>query len=131
MLGLLIRLVVNAVGLWVTSYVVNLFIPGGMQLTANVPGLLLVALVLGVVNALVRPIISLLSCPITMLTLGLFTLVINALMLILTSFLVGQVADQEWFAFGGPWNGFLAALLAGVIMGIVNGVLTSVFAEGR
>lgn len=131
MLGLLIRLVVNAVALWVTSYVVTFLIPGGMQLTANLPGLLVVALVLGVVNALVRPIISLLSCPITMLTLGLFTLVINALMLLLTSFLVGQVADQEWLVFGGPWNGFLAALLAGIIISIVNGILTSVFAEGR
>jgi putative membrane protein len=131
MIALLIRLVVNAVALWVTSFVVNFFIDGGMQLTANLPGLLVVALVFSVVNALVKPIISFLSCPITVLTLGLFTFVINALMLMLTSFLVGQVADQEWFAFGGPWDGFLAALLAGVIMSIVNGVLTEGLAASR
>lgn len=131
MIGLLIRLVVNAVALWVTSFVVSFIIPNGMQLTANLPGLLVVALVLGIVNALVKPIISLLSCPITLLTLGLFTLVINALMLLLTSYLVGQVADQEWLTFGGPANGFVAALLAGVIISIVNGVLTAGISESR
>jgi putative membrane protein len=80
---------------------------------------------------LVKPIVSFLSCPLTVLTLGLFSFVINALMLMLTSIVVGQVADQEWFAFGGPWNGFLAALLAGVIISIVNGVLTAGLSEGH
>ncbi|RIK44164.1 MAG: hypothetical protein DCC55_03440 [Chloroflexi bacterium] len=131
MIGLLLRLVINAAALWVTAFAVNLFIPNGMNLTTEFPGLLIVALLFGLVNALVKPVVGLLSCPVTILTLGLFTLVINALMLLLTGFLAGLVGDREWLSFGGPLNGFVAALLAGVIVSIVSTALSRLVTDSR
>lgn len=76
---------------------------------------LLAALVLGVVNFLVRPILILITLPVTILTLGLFLIVINALMLMLTSALVPgfMVAD------------FVSALVAAVLLGLLNLVVSS------
>ncbi len=78
---LIIRLVINAVALWVAAYF------GTIGLTNNVVGVAIVAIIFGVVNAVIKPVVSLLTCPINILTLGLFTFVINALMLMLTAWL--------------------------------------------
>jgi putative membrane protein len=127
--GLIIRLVVTAVALWAAQFVVNLFIPGGMVLTTALPGLLIVVLLFGIVNALVKPVVGLLSCPITILTLGLFTLVINALMLLLTSYFTSIVGDSEWLRFSGPGDGFVAAILAGLAISIVSTVMSQVVGD--
>ncbi len=124
--GLIIRFVVVAVALWAAQFVVNAFIPGGMLLTTALPDLLIVVLLFGVINALVKPIVGLLSCPITILTLGLFTLVINALMLMLTSYFTSIVGNSEWLRFAGPGDGFVAALLAGLVISIVSTVMSQV-----
>ena len=76
----LIRVLINAAALWVASA----FVPG-IQHEGGWITLLLVAVVFGVLNAIVRPILKLLTCPLLILTLGLFTLVLNAGMLLLTS----------------------------------------------
>lgn len=120
MAGLIIRLVVNAVALWVASVAVNMIAPGGMSLTTELPSVVIVALIFGVVNALIKPIVSLLSCPLTILTLGLFTFVINALMLLLTSNIVSWIGDGEWLRFSDFWM----ALLTGIIVSVVNTVLS-------
>jgi putative membrane protein len=88
MVGFLIRAAVVAVGLWVASLIVP-----GVSFTSN-ESLIWAALLLGIVNAIVRPILVILTIPITILTLGLFLLVINGLMVELVShFLSGfQVA---------------------------------------
>jgi putative membrane protein len=119
-MGLLVRIAINALALWVAGFLVNLLIPGGMRLINTFPAVLWVALIFGVVNALVKPVISLLSCPITLLTLGLFTLVINALCLMLTSWLAGLFGGNEWLSFSGFW----AALLAGIFVSITSTVLS-------
>ena len=88
MLGFLIRAAVVAVGLWVASLIVP-----GVSFTSN-ESLIWAALLLGIVNAIVRPILIILTIPITILTLGLFLLVINGLMVELVSHFHGgfQVA---------------------------------------
>ena len=88
---------------------------------------LLLALIFGLINALVRPILKLLTCPLIMLTLGLFTLVINAFMLWLTGLIGQQVglgisfADPQW----------LWILIGSLVVSIVSAVLTTVLREDR
>ena len=78
---LIIRLVINAVALWVASRIVP-----GIYVADNVGSLLFVALIFGIINALIKPVIQFFTCPFYVLTLGLFTFIVNALMLLLTSY---------------------------------------------
>ncbi|HTC25416.1 MAG TPA: phage holin family protein [Gemmatimonadales bacterium] len=110
---LLIRLLINAVALFAAVKLIP-----GMHFSGGLTNLLLVALVFGLVNAVVRPILTLLSCPLIVVTLGLFLLVINAGMLWLTSWL------SDKFALGFQVDGFLPALLGGLVIGIVSTALT-------
>lgn len=82
----------------------------------DLPAALLAALVLGLVNFLVRPILVLITLPVTILTLGLFLIVINALMLELTSAVVTGFVVQN----------FVAALIAAVLLGVFNLVVSAV-----
>ncbi|MFN2133243.1 MAG: phage holin family protein [Anaerolineae bacterium] len=79
------------------------------------------AVILGLVNAIVRPVLKLLTCPLIVLTLGLFTLVINALTLWLSSLIA-----TNWFHLNFSVRSFWAALLGSVIVSVVS-VLLSVF----
>ena len=83
---------------------------------------LLVALVLGLVNAFIRPLLSLLSCGLIVLTLGLFTLVINGLMLWLAS-----AITTNWLGLGFHVNGFWNAVLGALIISVIS-LLVSTFA---
>ena len=87
----------------------------------RVLAILLVALVLGLVNAFIRPVIAVLSCGLIVLTLGLFTLVINGLMLWLASWIT-----VHWLHLGFHVDGFWSAFLGAVIISIVS-ALTSAF----
>lgn len=87
----------------------------------------LLGLIFGPVNLLVRPILKFLTCPLILVTLGLFTLVINGVLFWLTG-LIGQLFGIGYvFASGG--DGVLAAFLGGLIVGVVNTVLTLVFKD--
>src|SRR5579871_4954236 len=99
---------VSALLLWVVSQIVP-----GIHI-ASAGAALLAALVLGIANTLVRPILVLITLPITVLTLGLFLIVINALMLILTGAMVS----------GFSVRGFTSAAIAGLLLGLFN-LLTS------
>lgn len=107
-----LRILVNAAALWVATIFVHEIHAGGPA------SLLAVAVVFGLVNAFVRPLLKLLSCPIIFLTLGLFTLVINALMLMLAAW-VGRQLGIDFFV-----NGFWAAFLGALIVSIVSTVLS-------
>jgi putative membrane protein len=122
--SLIVRLVINALALWVARFLVNAFTPGGMVLTTQFPDIVFVVLIFAVINALIKPIVSLFTCPITMITLGLFTFVINALMLMLTSNIASWLGGNEWLQFSSFWT----ALLAGVIVSIVSTVLSMLLA---
>lgn len=111
---LILRIVINAIALWVAANFVSGFNIGG-----GLVGLLVVAVIFGLVNALIRPIVRLLALPLTILTLGLFTLVINALMLILVGWISGDLQI----------SGFWPALLAGIVVSIVSTVLSWILSD--
>jgi len=99
----ILRVLIAALGLWLATELV----PGISVSTPTT--LVLAALLLGVVNAIVRPIVVLLTLPATLLTLGLFLLVINAAMLgLVAAFLPG-------FSITGFWAAFLAAILVSLV----------------
>ena len=92
----LIRLLINAAALWVAIRLVP-----GILYEGGALDLLLVALVFGLLNAVIRPILSVLTCPLQLLTLGLFTLVLNGVMLWLTSVVARSVGLD--FVVEGIW----------------------------
>ncbi len=118
MTSLLLRLIFNAVGLFIATRIVP-----GISFEGDWTTLVLVALIFGVVNALVRPILEMLTCPLIVLTLGLFVFVINALMLALTSWIAGQLN------LGFSVDGFVPALLGAIVIGVVSFVLSLVFRD--
>ncbi len=117
MSNLLLRLIVNAVALWVAAWVVPGIRLGG-QGTEAIQTVLTVALIFGVINALIRPIIKFLTCPFYVLTLGLFTFIMNALMLMLT----GNVAGEFGQAFSVA--NFQAAFWGGIVISVVSFILS-------
>jgi putative membrane protein len=113
-MGFLIRLVVNAVALICVAYIVP-----GIHVS-GFGGALIAALILGIVNAILRPILILLSLPLELLTLGLFTLVINALLFWLVGALhVGLTVDGFWPAF---WGALVMAIVSWILSMLTRGV---------
>src|SRR5580765_7088306 len=110
---LLLRLLINTAALWVAVR----FIPG-ISFSGNPVLLLGVALVFGVVNTIVKPIVTLLSLPAVLLTLGIFLFVINALMLWFTGWLSTSLG------LGFHVEGFGAAFLGGIVVALVAWVLS-------
>ena len=108
----ILRLLATAASLWVAV----LLVPG-ISYTGGILGLLAVALVFGLVNAIIRPILKALTCPLVVLTLGLFVFVLNGLMLWLTS------ALAQTLGVGFDVDGFWAALVGALIVGIVSTIL--------
>lgn len=94
---IIIRILINAAALWTAAWALS-----GITLSSRLVSVLIVAAVFGLVNAFIKPITKLLTFPITVLTLGLFTLVINALMLQITDFFTaGLSVDGFWTSIGG------------------------------
>ena len=122
----LLRLIINAVALLVTAWIIP-----GIHLGAAGPHptrndwvtLLIVAVIFGLVNAVIRPILILLSLPLEILTLGLFIFVINAFMLLLTSWIA------QGMGLGFRVDRFLTALLGALIISVVSFVLSRVVAR--
>ena len=108
-MGFLVRLIVNAAALWVAAQLVP-----GILVTGLTP-LLLAALVLGLINAVVRPVLLVLTLPLTLITLGLFIFILNAFCLWLTSRIVPGFDVQT----------FAAALLGALVVSIVSWLLTA------
>ncbi len=119
-MSILIRLVINAAALWVATRFVD-----GISFTGTVPTLLGVALVFGVLNVVVRPILKLLTCPFIILTLGLFTFVLNAVMLLITS------AASEALGLGFHVEGFIPAFIGAIVVSIVSFALSLVVGSGE
>ena len=110
----LLRILANAAALAVATFLLS-----GITLTSDTMAgktltLLIVALIFGIVNAIVKPILAFFSIPLLLLTLGLFLLVINACMLLLTSWLAGT------FGLGWEVDGFWVALIGSIIVSIVS-----------
>jgi putative membrane protein len=114
--SLLLHWVLNAAALWVAAALIP-----GLGFTGGLGDLVLVAAVFGIVNSTLRPLLTILTCPLIVLTLGLFTLVLNALMLMVTGRL-----SESW-NLGFTVSGFWAAFFGGLVVGLVSMVLSLVF----
>ena len=112
MRSLLLHWVLNAAALWAAAAIVP-----GLEFTGGIGRLLLVAAVFGIVNSTLRPLLTILTCPLIVITLGLFTLVINALMLLITGWL-----SESW-NLGFTVTGFWAAFWGGLVVGLVSMIL--------
>lgn len=118
MRGFLTRLLITALGLFAASKIV----PGGGVAFDGWGSLVVAALLLGIVNAIVRPILILLTLPITLLTLGLFLLVINGI----------SFALVAWFLPGFSVSGLWAATLGALVVGVTSWFASSfVGSSGR
>ena len=108
-MSILVSLLINAAALWAATEMVD-----GISFTGTVPTLLGVALVFGVLNVVVRPILKLLTFPFLILTLGLFIFVLNAVMLLLTS------AASNALGLGFHVEGFVPALIGALVVSIIS-----------
>ena len=112
---ILLRLLINAVAIWVAT----LLIPA-IQVSGGWWGWLIVVVLFALVNTFIRPIAQLLSLPITILTLGIFALVVNALLLMFVAWLASDyfvIAGSNWLSDLG-W-----AFLASIVISLVSTVL--------
>ena len=116
----LIRWLVNAAALWVATQIVP-----GVSYSGGALPLLGVALVFGVVNAVIRPVLKILTFPIIILTLGIFALVINGLMLMLTS------ALSSALGLGFHVRGFWAAFWGALVVSLVSTILSLFIRDSR
>jgi putative membrane protein len=114
----ILRLLINAIAL----YLAVLVIPG-ITLNSSMSSLIWLALIFGLVNALVRPLLQFLTCALIILTLGLFTLVINTFLFWLTS-QIGQSFGIE-LIINAPiwWNAFLGGLVVSIVSVIMTMIL--------
>lgn len=118
--NILIKIVITAASLAAAAYFLDGISVEGADNTERALTLVAVAVIFGIVNALIKPVIQTLGCAFYVLTLGLFGLVVNALLLMLT----GWIAEQADLSF--TVDGFWPALLGAIIVGIVGWVLSLV-----
>jgi putative membrane protein len=113
-----LRWAINAIALYAAVQFV-----AGIDFQGNWTGLLWLALIIGLLNALVRPVLKLLAFPLLVLTLGLFTLVINTIVLMLTS------SIGEMFSLGLTVDGFWPAFLGSIVISLVSVVLNLILRD--
>ena len=130
MIDLLVKILINAIAVYVAVLVVpQISFPAAdnlLKLQGNWWQVVVVALILALINSYVKPIVKALSFPITLLTLGLFSLVLNALLLLLVAFIADKVGMN--FTIGGfppsfTADAFVGALLGSIVISIVSIVL--------
>ena len=125
-MGFVLRVLINGVAIWLATLVLSGLTVVGGDTTAERAGIiLLVALIFGIVNAVVKPLVAFLSFPLYILTLGLFTLVVNALMLMLTAWITERA---DW---GLRIDDFWTALIGALIIAVVSFVLSVVVPKSR
>lgn len=111
----IIRWAIIAVALYVAVVIVNALIPGGIQLQSESwLSFIWLALIFGVLNAVIGPLLKLLTCPLIILTLGLFTLLLNTLLF----YLAGSLGTA--FGVGFSVTGFLPAFLGALVVSVVS-----------
>ena len=117
---LLIRWVISALALFAAAWLVpGIYVADDAWVVYAV-----MAVILGLVNAIVRPLLKFLTCPLILLTLGLFVLVINGVTLLLASYIA-----VNWFNVGFYVNGFWSAFLGALIVSIVTIILSALVRE--
>ncbi len=115
-MNLLLMWILNALALWLTA-----LLPVGLSFEPMTFGAVIIAaLILGLVNAVIRPIMVVLTLPVNILTLGLFTLVINAVVLYIVNA----------FSPAMQLGGFLSVVFAALVLSIISAILSSLFGVG-
>ena len=124
--GFVIKIIINAIALWAAAAILDGITLGeGDDSTArNIGTALLVGAIFGVINIAIKPILSILSLPFIVLTLGLFLVIINALMLGLLSWLSGQF-DLAFHVQDFFWDAVLGAIIVSIVSWAVSVVLPS------
>jgi putative membrane protein len=124
MKNFVVKTIANAGALAVAVWLLDKITLTGDSTVKKVSTLIIVALLFGLVNFLVKPLVKLLSLPLLILTLGLFTLIVNALMLLLTSWLADKL-DLSFHV-----EGFWTAVVGGLIISVVSWALHVVLPDG-
>ncbi len=127
MIDLLVKILINAVGVYVAVLIVpQIRFPAAqslLKLEGNWWHVVVVALILALINSYVKPILKVLSFPITLVSLGLFAFVLNAFLLLLVAFIAGQL-DMNFTIGGFPpeftSDSFVGALLASIVISLVS-----------
>ena len=114
----ILRWAINAVALYLAVYIVP-----GVNLEGGFTSIIWLALIFGLINAFLRPLLKLLTCPLIFLTLGLFTLLINTFLFWLT----GQVGQA--FGIGLTINGFWPAFFGGLIVTVVSVIMSLILKD--
>lgn len=124
-MGILIKVAITALSLWIATFLVPGISLGGDDTLTKVITLLLVAVIFGVVNAVLKPIIKLFGCGLYIFTLGLIALVVNGLLFLL----VGYIAEQMSLPYevDSFWP---AAVLGAIVVAVVSFVLNLVVPDG-
>jgi putative membrane protein len=119
---LIIRWLVTTIALLIAAWLVpGIHVPQDSFMVFGA-----MALILGLVNAFIRPLLNLLSCPLIIVTLGLFVLVINGLTLMLASYIA-----RHWFNVGFYVDGFWPAFFGALIVSVVSVILNALLGEDR
>lgn len=118
----LVQVVINAIALYVAASVVT-----GAEITSDLINVLIIALIFGGLNALVRPVLSILTCPAYILTLGLFTFVMNVIILNILEWISSSLLSSAAITFAGFWPAFWV----GVIVSIVSFGLNLILGDNR
>src|SRR4051794_29714392 len=130
----IVRVLVNALALWVASWLLTGIdiestatggVAGGDNTMGVVLGYIFIGAIFGLVNAIVKPVISLLALPLTILTLGIFTVIINAGMLMLTAW-ISSYTPIHFVVGSFFWDAILGALIISVVS-----IVASIFPGGR
>lgn len=117
---ILVKIIINALALWASTLLPHIGF-GNASVGRKIISLLIVAVIFGIINAVLKPIIKVIGCGFYILTLGLIALVVNALLFLLT----GYLADKLHLAFHvhGFWAGFFGAIIVAVVSFLLHLVI--------
>jgi putative membrane protein len=115
---LLLRWIISGISIFVAAWLVpGIRVEGTAWLVYAI-----MAIILGLINATIRPLLKLLTCPLIILTLGLFVLVINGFMLFLASYIAVTVFTVKFYI-DGFWSAFFGAIIISIVSIILNGLI--------
>lgn len=121
--GVLVRIVINGLALWLAAVIVpGIHIGEQGDTSHKVATVVVVAIIFGIVNAILKPILTLLSLPFIVVTLGLFLLIVNAILLQLTSWIAGNL-DLAFHVDHFFWDAVFGGLIIAVVASILNAIL--------
>lgn len=109
---ILVKFIINALALWASTLLPGITL-GSNSIGHKIVSVLIVAVIFGIINAVIKPIIKVIGCGLYILTLGLISLVVNALLFLLTGYVAGRLGLD--FHVHGFWAGFFGAIIVAVV----------------